>query len=310
MRITIKDIFLAISLPINWGMGFTLAKAGLGEFPPLFLMSMRFSLSALLLCWFFPPPVGQLRAIFSVALVSATIQYGLTFTGLAGLDASTAVLLVQLEVPFGALLAALFLNDKLGWKRTLGMALAFFGVSLIAGAPNLRKQLFSAFLVMSGALTWSLGQVMIKKMVTATGFQLITWVAVFAGPQMFFSSLILEKGHISALKNATIVGWGTVIYMGIVMTALGYAIWYHLLKKYDVNQVMPFLLLLPVSSILGAVLFLGERPDIRTLIGGLFIIIGVAAIVFFGEVSHGKNQTWSSDPALPDAGRAGRSPRE
>jgi O-acetylserine/cysteine efflux transporter len=163
------------------------------------------------------------------------------------------------------------------------MALAFFGVSLIAGDPSIRKQLFSAFLVMSGALTWSIGQVMIKKMVTVTGFQLITWVAVFAGPQMFISSLILEKGQLSSLKNATIIGWGTVVYMGIVMTALGYAIWYHLLKKYDVNQVMPFLLLLPVSSILGAVLFLGEQPDFRTLIGGVFIVIGVAAIVFFGQ---------------------------
>jgi O-acetylserine/cysteine efflux transporter len=286
VRISIKDIGLALSVPINWGMGFTLAKAGLGEFPPLFLMSMRFTLSALLLCWFFPPPVGQLGAIFSVALVSATIQYGLTFTGLAGLDASTAVLLVQLEVPFGALLAAIFLNDRLGRKRTLGMALAFFGVSLIAGAPNLRKQLFSAFLVMSGALTWSVGQVMIKKMVTVTGFQLIAWVAVFAGPQMFISSLMLEKGHLAALKNASLVGWGTVVYMGVVMTALGYAIWYHLLKKYEVNQVMPFLLLLPVSSILGAVLFLGERPDIRTLIGGVFIVVGVAAIVFLGQARH------------------------
>jgi len=283
MRMTIKDIGLALSVPINWGAGFTLAKAGLGEFPPLFLMSMRFSLSAVLLCWFFPPPVGQLRSIFIVALVSATIQYGLTFTGLAGLDASTAVLLVQLEVPFGALLAALFLNDKLGWKRTLGMALAFFGVSLIAGAPGLRNQMVSAFLVMCGALTWSIGQVMIKKMVTITGFQLITWVAIFAGPQMFISSLILETGHLSALKNATILGWGTVIYMGIVMTAIGYAIWYHLLKKFDFNQVMPFMLLLPVSSILGAVLFLGERPAIRTLIGGLIVIIGVAAIVFLGQ---------------------------
>jgi O-acetylserine/cysteine efflux transporter len=283
MRISLKDIGLALSVPINWGMGFTLAKAGLGEFPPLFLMSMRFVLSAGILLWFFPPPIGQLRAIFMIALVSATIQYGLTFTGLTGLDASTAILLVQLEVPFGALLAAIFLNDKLGWKRTSGMALAFFGVSLIAGAPSIRNHLFSAFLVMSGALTWSIGQVMIKKMVTITGFQLITWVAVFAGPQMFISSLIVESGHLSSLKNATIVGWGTVVYMGVVMTALGYGIWYHLLKKYDVNQVMPFLLLLPVSSILGAVLFLGERPNFRTLVGGVFVILGVAAIVFFGQ---------------------------
>jgi O-acetylserine/cysteine efflux transporter len=67
------------------------------------------------------------------------------------------------------------------------------------------------------------------------------------------------------------------------MTTVGYAIWYHVLKKYDVNQVMPFLLLLPVSSTIGAVLFLGERPNLNTLIGGSIIIIGVAIVVFAGQ---------------------------
>jgi len=283
MRITLRDIGLALAVPIIWGMGIVFAKAGLDEFPPLFLMSMRFIVSAVLLCWFFPPPIGQLRAIFLVALVSATIQYGLTFYGLAGLDASTAVLFMQLEVPFSAACAAIFLNDKLGWKRAGGLVVAFFGVALIAGAPSLRNQLFPAFLVIAGVFTWAIGQVMIKKMVKITGFQLIAWVSVFAGPQMLVSSLILESDHLSLLKNATLIGWGSVIYMGIVMTALGYGIWYHLLKKYDMNQVVPFLLLLPVTSILGAVLFLGERPSIRILIGGMIVITGVAVIVMLGQ---------------------------
>ena len=272
-----------MAVPIIWGMGLVFAKAGLDEFPPLFLLSMRFIVSAVVLVWFFPIPTGQLRAIFLIALVSATIQYGLTFYGLAGLDASTAVLFMQLEVPFSAACAAIFLNDKLGWKRACGMVVAFFGVVLIAGAPSLRNQLFPAFLVIAGVLTWAIGQVMIKKMVTITGFQLIAWVSVFAGPQMLAASLILESGHLSLLKNATLIGWGSVIYMGIVMTALGYGIWYHLLKKYDVNQVIPFLLLLPVTSILGAVLFLGERPSIRILIGGMVVITGVAVIVTLGQ---------------------------
>ena len=264
-------------------MGIVFAKAGLNEFPPLFLMGMRFVVAAILLCWFFPPPAGQFGAIFIIALVSATIQYGLTFTGLAGLDASTAALLMQLEVPFSAVLATIFLKDRLGWKRAGGMLVAFFGVGLIAGAPSLRNQLFSAFLVIAGVFTWAVGQVMIKKMVNISGFQLIAWISVFAGPQMLIASLILESGHLSSLKNATLVGWGSVVYMGIIMTALGYAVWYHLLKKYDVNQVIPFLLLMPVTSILGAVLFLSERPGIRILIGGAVVIAGVAAIVMLGQ---------------------------
>jgi len=283
MRITLRDIGLALSVPIIWGMGIVFAKAGLDEFPPLFLMSMRFIVSALVLVWFFPPPIGQLRAIFLIALVSATIQYGLTFYGLAGLDASSAVLFMQLEVPFTAACAAIFLNDKLGWRRVCGMIVAFIGVVLIAGAPSMRNQLLPAFLVIAGVLTWAIGQVMIKKMVTITGFQLIAWVSVFAGPQMLAASLILEKDHLGLLQNATLIGWGSVIYMGIVMTALGYGIWYHLLKKYDVNQVVPFLLLLPVTSILGAVLFLGEHPSIRILIGGVVVITGVAIIVMLGQ---------------------------
>jgi O-acetylserine/cysteine efflux transporter len=283
LRLTVKDFGLALSVPVIWGMGFTFAKAGLSEFPPIFLMSLRFTLSAIILCWFYPPPFGQFKVIFLLALVSATIQYGLTFTGLKGLDASTAVLLVQLEVPFGALLASLFFKDYLGWIRAAGMIVAFFGVGLIAGAPSIRNQLFSVFLVISGALTWSLGQVMIKKMISITGFQLIAWLAFFAGPQMFIASLLIESGHLETVKNATLIGWGTVIYLGIIMTAVGYGIWYHILKKYAVNQVMPFLLLLPVSSILGAVLFLGERPNLNTIIGGIIIIIGVAVIIFDGQ---------------------------
>ena len=165
----------------------------------------------------------------------------------------------------------------------MGMAVAFFGVGLIAGAPNIRNQLFSVFLVVSGALTWSLGQVMIKKMTSITGFQLIAWLSFFAGPQMLISSLLIENGHLESIKNATIVGWGTVIYLGVIMNAVGYGIWYHILKKYDVNQAMPFLLLLPVSSIIGAVLFLGERPNLGTMLGGTIIIIGVAIIVFAGQ---------------------------
>ena len=79
------------------------------------------------------------------------------------------------------------------------------------------------------------------------------------------------------------------------MTTVGYGIWYHILKRYDVNQAMPFLLLLPVSSIIGAVLFLGERPNLSTMIGGGIIIIGVSIIVFAGQWMASIDKRYQSD---------------
>jgi O-acetylserine/cysteine efflux transporter len=272
------DILLAIFVAVIWGMGFTFAKAAIAHFPPILLMALRFTLTALVLVWFVRPPWQLLGKIFWIALVSAAIQYSLTFTGLQGLDASTASLVVQLEVPFGALVAWIVFRDRLGWRRAFGMLLAFIGVTLIAGEPRYEDNLTSILLVVGGAFTWAVGQIMIKTLGVVGGFTLIAWMAMWAAPQLFLASWLFEDGQMEAIENAPPIVWMTVVYLGLVMTALGYAIWYQLLARHDVNQVMPFLLLLPVTAVAGGVLFLGETLTVYTVAGGALAIGGVAII--------------------------------
>ena len=273
------DLLLSLAVPTIWGLGFTAAKAGLDQLPPILLMALRFTLTALVLVCFVKPPWPSMGRIFVIAVVSATIQYSLTFTGLKDLYASTAVIVVQLEVPFGALLAAIFLRERLGVRPAFGMALAFLGVGLIAGEPRLGEDHMALVLVVSGAFVWAIGQVMIKAMGPFGGFTLIAWVAVFAAPQLFVSSWLFEGGQLEAIRGADWRGWAVVLYLGLVMTALGYAIWYRLLANYRINQVMPFLLLLPVTSVGGSMLFLGERLSIMVATGGAIVIAGVAIII-------------------------------
>jgi len=268
-------------VPLFWSLGFTFSKAGLAEFPPLMLMGMRFTLVALVLLPFVKPPTGNYRRIFWIALVSATIQYGLTFYGLSMLDASLAIILVQLEVPFGVLAAMLFLRERPGFARTIGIVLAFIGVVAIAGRPDIESaQWFAMALTTAGALVWAIGQIMVKNLDGAVGgFSLIAWVGVFAGPQMLAASLVLESGHIEALKSATWIGWGTVLYLAFIMTALGYGIWYSVLGRNPVSSVMPVLLLLPVFVVIESMILLGERPGLIVLIGGGIVLEGVAIIL-------------------------------
>jgi O-acetylserine/cysteine efflux transporter len=70
-----------------------------------------------------------------------------------------------------------------------------------------------------------------------------------------------------------------VAYLGLVMTAVGYAMWYRLLGFYDVTQVMPFLLLIPVAGVVGGVVVLGESLTAALVLGGAIVIVGVACIV-------------------------------
>ena len=244
------------------------------------LMGMRFCIAAIILVWFVPRPHGHFKAIFLISIVSATLQYGLTFTGLSMIDASLAVIVIHLEVPFAVLLAYVLLRERPGIQRIIGIGLAFAGIILIAGQPNLRGQLFPIAMTASGALMWAIGQIMVKNLdKEVDSFSLIAWVGVFSGPQMLLASLIIEEGHMNAIKHATWVGWGTVLYLGIIMTALGYGIWYRVLSRNPISQLMPVLLLMPVITVDLSIALLGERPSAVIMLGGIIVLMGVAIIV-------------------------------
>lgn len=272
------DVIIAISVAVIWGMGLIIAKAAMSHFSPILLMALRFTLTAFCLIWFFRPPLALYKKLFNIAMVSAAIQYSLTFNGLNGIDASTAALLLQLEVPFGLILAWIILGDRIALKQVIGMAVAFAGVVLIVGEPRLENNLIYVFMVIAGAFTWAIGQIMIKKLGNTGGFMLITGVAIFATPQLYIASFLFETDHLTQIKTAPVSAWGAVIYLGLIMTALGYGLWYRLLGLYTVNQVMPFLLLLPVTSVLGGIFFLGESLTSKIVIGGGLAVIGVGLI--------------------------------
>jgi len=272
------DVLIAILVAVIWGMGFVVAKAGMEHFSPILLMALRFACTTLCLIWFFRPPLKLFKRLFWIALISAALQYSLTFTGVQGIDASTSALLIQLEVPFGLITAWLVLGERISIKQAVGMLIAFVGAILIIGEPKLSNDLVSVFLVISGAFTWAVGQVMIKKLGKVGGFMLISGIALLATPQLFIASFLLESNQLEQITTAPLEAWLAVAYLGLIMTALAYALWYRLLGTYSVNQVMPYLLLLPLTSVAGGIFFLGESLTLKITIGGLLALIGVAVI--------------------------------
>ena len=279
MSLTRTDFAFGIAVPLIWGMGFVIAKGAIDHFPPILLMAFRFTLAALVLVWFVKPPVDILGKIWGISIISAALQYSMTFTGLKGLDASVAALVVQLEVPFLVLFGIVFLKERPGIRKWAGIGLAFCGVALISGSPKLDNAWIPLFLVVGGAMSWALGQILVRVLKDIDGLTLVAWVAVFAAPQLFFMSFIFEHDQIAAIYSADLTVWGAVIYLGLIMTATGYYLWYTLVRRHPINVVAPFLLLLPVFAIIGSVLFLGEKLSTQIIAGGIIVLFGVGIII-------------------------------
>jgi len=289
-KMTTVEVLMALTVPLVWGMGLVLAKGAIEQFPPILLMGFRFTLTAFLLVWFVPIPRKNLVWLFFTAIVASAIQYSLTFTGLKGLDTGIAALIVQLEVPFLVILGALLLGEKPEARKWVGIAIAFAGVALIANPNTFNGSLIAVALVIGGALSWALGQIMIRRMKDIAGLTVTAWTAVFAAPQLFVMSALFESGQVEAIQQAKPIVWVAVAYLGIVMTAFGYFLWNTLIRRHDVGRVAPFLLLLPLYALLGGILFLGERPTGNSLMGGAVILIGVGIITIEWQKGRSKAQ--------------------
>jgi len=278
----IKDTLLASLVPILLGFGFVIAKPAMESFPPILLMGLRFTFAASILIWWFPIPRGYLKRIFIASLIANTLQYSVTYTGLNLIDASAAVLLVQTEVPFGIIFAYFMLKEKPTMRALVGIGVAFIGVYILIGSPNLSGKFTGILLTILGSSIWALGQVMVKPLSKEINpITLVAWLALFSGPALIVLSMMINGNTIEHVTSASFDHWIIVFYLGFLMQPISYGCFYYVLKNNPLYKVLPIVTMgIPPTGLLAAIFLLGEEPTQELFWGGSIILIGVIMIVF------------------------------
>ena len=278
----IKDTLIASLVPIFLGFGFVIAKPAFESFPPILLMGIRFTFAASILIWWFPIPRGYLKKIFVASFVANTLQYSITYTGLNYIEASSAVLLVQMEVPFGVIFAYFMLKEKPTLRALIGISIAFIGVYILTGSPNLDGKFFGIALTILGSAIWALGQVIVKPLSKEINpLALVAWLALFSGPILISLSAIIDGNTINYLTKASFDHWLIAIYIGFFMQPITYGCFYYVLKNNPLYKVLPIVTMgIPPTGLLAAIFLLGEKPTAELFIGGAIIIFGVIMIIF------------------------------
>ena len=279
---TLRDSLIAALVPIFLGFGFVIAKPAMDHFPPILLMGLRFSFAASILIWWFPIPKKYLKKIFIASLVANTLQYSITYSGLNLIDASAAVLLVQTEVPFGVIFAFFLLREKPTIRSLVGITIAFIGVYILTGSPNLDGKFIGISLTILGSAIWALGQVLVKPLSKEINpLALVAWLALFSGPLLITISAIIDGDTIYYLKNANKYSWLIAFYLGFIMQPITYGCFYYVLKNNPLYKVLPIVTMgIPLTGLLAAIFLLGEKPTLELFIGGIIILIGVIIIIF------------------------------
>jgi len=268
-------VFLIVAI---WGLNYPVGKIRVGAVPPMMMIALRFFLVALLVIPFVKAPWAHMRPIVYLSVTIGVFHFAPNFTGLKYVDSGMGAMLNQLSVPFSALLAAVFFKDKLGWRRLLGMALAFAGVAILVGEPKRPSDLLGVLLMSGASLAWAVSLIQTKSLQGVHPLPLVGWMTLMAAPLLVILSLLLEDRPIQAALNMGWTGIWPILYMAVFVSIVSHGLWYSLLYRYPLNVTAPFALLTPVFGVLFGVLLLDEAFTWFTLAGGLITLAGVTII--------------------------------
>ncbi|MEP1231140.1 MAG: EamA family transporter, partial [Litorimonas sp.] len=132
---SLKEFFVLLMVCTIWGLHFVVIKLTVGQnADPLFYAALRMTLVGLILLKYLKWHKGQMIFVTLGGLGFGTLNYAFLFPALTLTTASAAAVTIELYVPFSILLSIIFLKERIGLWRSLGIAMAVIGVIIVASS--------------------------------------------------------------------------------------------------------------------------------------------------------------------------------
>ena len=277
-----RHLALALLVALIWGVNFVVITVGLGDFPPLLLAALRFTVASLPVL-FLPRP--RLSWPFMIA-VGATLfvgHYAFLFPAMAvGMPPGLASITLQIQAFFTIIIAAIALHERPSRRQLAGALVAMSGLAVIATTVGGADVTAAGLgLTLAAALSWATGNVLLRRAGAVDMLATISWLSLIPPLPLFALSLAIEGPTAigNALASASWSGIGAVLYNAFLSTTFGFAVWGQLLKRYPAATVAPFSLLVPIFGTLAAAILVGESFGAARLAGMALILAGLALVV-------------------------------
>ncbi len=284
---TPRDTVLAAFTAIVWGLAFVAIQLGVQDFTATQLTALRFILAAAPVLVLARPAMPW-RTLVLIGLVLFAGQFLLLFLAFrAGMPPGLASVTQQSHVFLTVLLAAVFLGERPAPRQVAGMGLAVLGLALIATTVGAGLPLAALLLALAGALSWAVGNLLLKRAHGVPMFGLIAWASLVPPIPMLVLSAVWHEGPLpAAVMHASWAGLAATLFLGAATWA--YAIWGGLLGRYPAAAVAPVALLAPVTGVIASAVVFGEHFSLTRYAGMALILAGVAISVLGRRTTPGR----------------------
>lgn len=221
--------------------------------------------------------------VILLGLLSTSLQYFFFYNGLAHTTGIKGAILSSSGTFFIVLLAHfVYNNDKLDWKKTIGIVCGFGGIIIANWGEDFSLHfsiMGEGFMILAG-LTNAVSTILAKRLSRSVHpFALTGW-------NLTLGALILLAVGLPQLRPHAMVfsteAWVLIIYAAC-LSATAFALWFSLLKYNKAGEISIYKFITPVSGSALSAIFLPHESMTLAVIGALGLVaVGIIAVNYNG----------------------------
>lgn len=270
-----------VALAAVWGASFLFMRIAAPELGAAPLVAMRVGIAAafLLPILLVRQGAAALRAhpfrLFVLGIINSAIPFFLFGYAASQVPAAYSSILNATAPLWGALVAALWLNDRLSATAIGGLVLGFAGVVILVGGRTtlaLSGEMLALAACLGATLCYGIGVNMVKRFGGGANPLAIATGTLIA------STLFLTPFAAARWPSDPVSGgaWLAVLALGVLCTGFAYILYFRLIGSLGPARAITVTYLIPVFGMIWSAIFLGEAITLTMVTGTLVILLGVA----------------------------------
>lgn len=273
------DWAVAVMMMLLWGFNIIAMKSAVdsaGALPGAFL---RQAIVALVCLPFLRIVPGRMKLIGILGVLSGGLFYVAVGLSLKVTNNVSALAIAgQLGVPFSLILAVIFLKEKIGIPRLIGIVLALFGVVLLVFDPAAGKELPAIAISAVGSLIWATATLIQRNLGGIGVLNISGWLGLIGSLVILPFALLLEPNGMAKLLHLSAETYAWTIYAALGSSIGGHGAMVWLLQRHSVSTVSPLTIPTPVISVAFATWWFGTPLTWLMIAGGLIALAGVSIV--------------------------------